>query len=348
MSFGDHLEDLRRRLTWALLGPVPIIIVCFFYGDALLDFLLRPVEAELRAAGQPTRLLATSPIEPFAAYLKVSIVVGLLASGPWILYQAWLFIAPGLYRTERRFVYFLIPFSAVLTLLGAVFLYYVLLPVSLAFLIRFGAALAPQKPGQIPLPQGFALPSLPVLEGDPASPEAGQVWINRRLQEIRIAIPRRALVEDPGVIDGDSSAEAPSARAPDASSDSTAAREPPLSVLGVPLSRSGAIAQQYRISEYVNLVFVLGVVFAIAFQLPLVMLLLGWTGIAEARDFTGKRRYVLFICAVSGAILTPADPFSMLLLAAPLYLLFEFGLLMMRVAPARRVAGEMEREGGDA
>jgi len=347
MSFGDHLEELRRRLGWALLGPIPIIIVCFVFGDALLDFLLRPVEAELRAAGQATRLLATSPIEPFAAYLKVSIVIGLLASGPWILYQAWLFVAPGLYPSERRFVYFLIPLSAALTAIGAIFLYTVLLPVSLSFLIRFGAALAPQQTNVAPLPDGVALPTLPILEADPAEPEAGDFWVNRRLQELRIAVPRAAILPQASPIEEALDPADMSARGdPVVGEEATPPRR--MLILGVPLARGGAIAQQYRISEYVNLVFVLGIVFAVAFQLPLIMLLLGWTGVAEPRDFAGKRRYVLFACAVSGAILTPADPFSMFLLAAPLYLLFELGLVFMRIAPARRVAGgEIEREAGD-
>ncbi|MEC9374503.1 MAG: twin-arginine translocase subunit TatC, partial [Planctomycetota bacterium] len=111
--------------------------------------------------------------------------------------------------------------------------------------------------------------------------------------------------------------------------------------------RGGVIAQQYRISEYVNLFLALGLVFAVAFQLPLVMLLLGWSGIAGPESFTGKRRYVFFACAIAGAILTPADPVSMVLLTVPLYLLFEGGILLMRFLPATRVAGERESHPDD-
>lgn len=316
MSFGDHLEDLRKRLFWALLGPVPIIIVCFVFGERLLDFLLIPVEQQLREAGQPMRLQATSPLEPFAAYLKVAITVGILAAGPWILYQFWIFIAPGLHRHERRFVYFLIPMSAVLTAVAAIFLYSVLLPVSLGFLIRFGAGLAAQQTPIAELPPEAPFVEIPSIRGDPTDPAPSRVWINEHLQELRFAIPT-----DAGGV----------------------------RILGAPLTAGGAIAQQYRVMEYVNLVFALGIVFAVAFQLPLVMLLLGWTGIATPESFRGKRRYVLFGCVVSGAVLTPADPISMTLLAAPLYGLFELGILMMRFATARRVAAGLgaRRSGAD-
>ncbi|MEC9373582.1 MAG: twin-arginine translocase subunit TatC, partial [Planctomycetota bacterium] len=195
MSFGDHLEDLRRRLFFALLGPVPIAVVCFFFGDELLQLLIDPLEAALREAGQPSRLLATSPLEPFAAYLKVSVLVAVLVSAPWILYQLWLFVSPGLHRHERRFAYFLFPMSTVLTAVGIVFLYKVLLPVSLSFLINFGAGLATQDTRPLPLPEGVTLPAMPVLDADPADPEPGAHWFNRRLHEFRIAIPSRSADE---------------------------------------------------------------------------------------------------------------------------------------------------------
>ena len=70
------------------------------------------------------------------------------------------------------------------------------------------------------------------------------------------------------------------------------------------------------------------------------LLLLGWAGIVEPESLTGHRKMVIFGCAISGAILTPADPISMVLLAAPLYLLFEFGIILMKLVPARKVAGE--------
>ena len=311
MSFGDHLEELRRRLVFALIGPIPVMIVCLIYGGRILSFIIKPLEAQLAAAGQPIRLLATSPVEPFGAYLKVGMAAAILISAPWILYQAWLFVAPGLFKNERRFVYFLMPASAALTVAAMAFLYKVMLPVMLRFFIVFGSLIVQTSPGVAVLPDGLTLPSVPVLAADPPAPAPGQMWVNSRMGELRIA-----------------------AGAADA-----------VTILGAPLARGGTIAQQYRVGEYVNLVFGLAIVFAVAFQLPIVMLLAGWVGIFRPEDLTPYRKHVLFVCAIAGAVFTPADPGSMILLATPLYLLFELGLALMRFVPASRVAGDKESEG---
>jgi len=307
MSFGDHLEELRRRLVMALLGPIPIFVVCLIFGGPILEFLVRPVEAQLRAAGLPGRLLATGPAEPFAAYLKVALVVAVLLSGPWILYQAWLFVAPGLYAHEKRFARFLFPASAVLTLAGMVFLYTVLLPVMLRFFIIFGSFVVQTEPQTAPLPADTALPAAPLLTADPPAPSPGDFWFNETLAELRIA------VEGP---DGD------------------------IRIMASPFTGGGQISQQYRIIEYVNLVFALGIVFAAAFQLPLALLLMNWAGLVDPPTLRRFRRHAVFGCVIAGAIFTPADPGSMVLLALPLYGLYELGILLMRILPARRLAGD--------
>ncbi len=307
MSFGDHLEDLRRRLSFALLGTIPILIVCLVFGGPILEFIVIPLETQLRASGQPVRLLATSPVESFGAYLKVAMASSVLISAPWILYQAWLFVAPGLYQNEKRFVYFLMPASALLTASAIVFLYYVMLPVMLRFFIVFGSFMVQTHAPVAPLPPDVVLPSIPVLAADPPAPNAGEMWLNEPLRELRIAVT-----------------------GPDGA----------LSVFRLPMDIGGTIAQEYRIGEYVNLVFGMAIVFAIAFQLPIAMLLLGWTGIVEAKDLKPWRKHALFVCVIAGAIFTPADPGSMVLLAAPLYLLFELGLFLMQFVSARKVAGD--------
>lgn len=315
MSFGDHLEDLRKRLFYALLGPIPILIVCLAFGGPILEFIVIPLETQLRASGQPVRLLATSPIESFGAYLKVAMAVAVLVSAPWILYQAWLFVAPGLYQNEKRFVYFLMPASAVLTATAMVFLYTVMLPVMLRFFIVFGSLMVQTNVATAPLPDDVTLPEIPVLSADPVSPEPGAMWLNGPLHELRFAIPDAAGA---------------------------------LSILRIPLDAGGTIAQQYRIGEYVNLVFGLAIVFAVAFQLPIAMLLLGWTGILRPEDLRPWRKHALFVCVVASAIFTPADPGSMVLLAAPLYLLFEIGLVLMQfVTPARVAGAGSERRSDD-
>ncbi len=325
MSLGDHLDELRKRLWLALLGPLPVVVVCLLFGGDILQFLLTPLEAQLRAANLPVRLLATGPAETFGAYLKVAIVAGLLLGAPWILAQLWLFVAPGLYRHERRFAYFLLPLSGVLTVASAVFLYKALLPIMLRFFLVFGASIAPQRSPVAPEPTPPLAGPIPVLQGDPAEPAPGSLWVNEALHELRVAVP---------------------AGAAESAAASEAAGRSSVRILGAPLSSEGLIAQQYRVSEYVNMLFTLGLVFALAFQLPVAMLLAGWVELVEASWLARWRRHIAFGCAVAGAVLTPADPISMFLLAIPLYLLFELGLLLMRAVPASRVAGA--REGPDA
>jgi len=304
MSFGEHLDELRKRLIQGLLGLAPIFIVALILGGPILEFLIQPAEAQLRVAGQASRLQATGPAEVFVAYIKIALVLSVLVGGPWILYQVWLFVSPGLYQREKRFAYVLIPLSSVLTVLGMIFLYWVMLPVMLGFLITFSSQIAQIESPSAPLPEGVVLPIAPSLIADPAEPPPGAFWFNERLSELRFALP-------------------------DESGDGVG------HIAGVPLTGGAMIAQQYRVSEYISMVFGLGIAFAIAFQLPLIMLMLGWSGVASAKSLARQRKYALLACAIAGAVLTPADPASMVLLAGPLYALYELGLLLMRLIPAR-------------
>ncbi|MFI4853389.1 MAG: twin-arginine translocase subunit TatC [Phycisphaerales bacterium JB065] len=310
MSFGDHLEDLRKRVLLSILGLIPLIVLGFFLGGPLLEILAEPVIEAMRDAGEPSGLLATGPLESFVSYMKVSLGVALLLGLPWVFYQLWLFISPGLYSNERRFVYFLMPLSLLLTVASGAFLYKVLLPISLYFLILFGSNIAtsPVETGELPPEITVAMlndNAMPALEKDPplADLQPGAQWLNTERNEIRI------------FLGGDT-------------------------VRVIRLRSDGLIAQEYRIGEYISLIFSLGIVFAIAFQLPVVMLLLSWVDILRPSVLTPYRRHVGFACAVLGMLLTPQDPWSMILLGSALYMLFEFGLLLMKYVPASVVSGK--------
>ncbi len=309
MSFGDHLEELRVRLVLCLIGLVIALVIGLALGGDMLALMIGPLTDALRSAGQPSQLIATGPLETFVAYLKVGLLFAILVAFPWMLYQLWLFVAPGLHAAERRFVYFLIPLSALLSALSALFLYYFLLPVSLYFLIIFGAGILKEQPGVAAVPESIVVPMIPVLDGDP--PVAllaedgpfppGSSWINTQLAEVRYHLGGTK-------------------------------------IMGQPLKASGQIAQMYRVGEYVSLFVGMAIVFAIAFQLPLVMLLLAWVGILKPSDLTPYRKHAIFGCAIAGAVLTPQDPWSMVMLSTALYLLFEFGIVLMRFVPPRAVA----------
>lgn len=316
MPFGDHLEELRKRLIWGLGGLIPILVVCLIFGGPLLKFLMIPLLHSLQAAGEPTQLLATSPLETFGAYIKVASVVAVIVTMPWLVYQLWLFVAPGLYAKERRFVYFLLPFSAFLTASGMVFLYKVLLPITLFFLIVFGINLVQTSVPTAKLPPDTTFASIPVLQADPPSADTlsiGSMWINETIGELRIV----------------------TAKNPDTGK---------TTIRGIRLTGKGAISQQYRIGDYIGLVFTLGLVFAVAFQLPLVLMLLSWLGILEAKDITPFRRHVILATVIVGAIFTPPDPGSQLALACTLLFLFELGVILMKFVPASVVAEGFGKE----
>jgi sec-independent protein translocase protein TatC len=306
MSFGDHLEELRRRLIFALLTVLPLFVLSMVFGKELVDLLLRPANAQLRDSGLGGTFIVTNPLEALGAYFRVAAVVTIVVGVPAILFQLWLFISPGLYPHERRFALFLIPLSLLLSCIGLLFLYFVMLPAMLSFLIQFGASM-----GQASTPLVEAAPEvftvrIPVLAGDPAAPPSGAVWFNTHLGHLRV---NRA-------IEGAAPA-----------------------IVGVPMVLAAGIAQQFRVSEYVDLFFTMALAFAIGFQTPVVVLLLGWMGIVDRPMLARKRKHAVFAAFIVSAILTPSpDPFSMALLAVPLYLLYELGVLMLRLLPASRLA----------
>lgn len=311
MPLGDHLEELRRRVIIGLLGLVPLVALSLTFGTQILEFLTAPAQDALRAAGQPARLQALGPIEVFSAYLKISLISAVVVGAPWILYQLWCFVAPGLYERERRFVYILIPLSSILTILGALFLYRVVMPLLLVFLIGFGTGIGAPTTRREPLPAGVTLLQLPVLDADPVDPLPGQAWVNTRLSELRIAVAKP---------------------------------NQPAAIFSVDLAAEAGISQHYRLSEYIGLFATLCLAFVVAFQTPVVVLLLGWSGFVKREVFIKYRRHAVLTCAVVAALLSPGDPPSLLAILLALYLLYELGVFLLKVIPAHRVAAGFTRE----
>jgi sec-independent protein translocase protein TatC len=312
MSFGEHLEELRRRLIWAIVLLAPIFGATLYWGNDLLEFILKPARRQLQSAGLPSMLQATGPLETLGAWLKVSGVITIVMGIPILIYQLWLFVKPGLYPHERRFAQFLVPLSVLLSLTGLAFLYYVMLPAMLHFLIVFGAGLGRPEVKTMERPAGVTFPVIPVLPTDPAETKPGEVWINRELEELRVDVTP----------------------APEAGKTA-----PEREVLGTPMTKATGISQQYRVSEYIDLVFTMCLAFVAGFQTPVVVLLLGWVGIVDRKTLARSRKYAVFVAFLVAAILTPSpDPFNMTVLAVPLYILFELGLFLLRVFPPHRVA----------
>lgn len=137
MSLLDHLGELRRRLVTAVVAFVVATIACWAFADRIFELLSRPVVEQLPPDAD--RLAFLSLTEPFVLYLKVAAVAGLFVASPVIIYQAWMFVAPGLYRRERRHAFPVVLASVACFLLGGLFGYRVLFPIMASFFLGLGS-----------------------------------------------------------------------------------------------------------------------------------------------------------------------------------------------------------------
>lgn len=140
MSFMEHLEDLRARILKGLWGFGAIFLLCVLFSNPLFDIALAPGLKALQNTGDPeARFIAIDTLEQFSImYVWTPLVAGLFFGAPWILWQAWAFISPGLYPREKRWA---VPFmlcTAGLFLAGGLFGYFVALPYGLSFLFALG------------------------------------------------------------------------------------------------------------------------------------------------------------------------------------------------------------------
>jgi sec-independent protein translocase protein TatC len=320
MPLGDHLEDLRLRLIYALLGIGAALAATLAIGFKLIAWLAQPLLQVQAALGYPAQTITTEPTAGFTSvYLPVTLIGALILACPWVLV--------GLYQHERRAVYLLTPFSTVMMLLGVLFTRYVLLPVCLLFFFNFAAYYPKVEAGRpnaimsallsaYGVKQGkqagddavaseFDIPTIPVLD-TPPPPERmveGMFFILRPTGKLSV------------VVDGQ--------------------------LRTLALASDHLLTPMPQLGQYVKFAAFMTLGVVAAFQLPVVMLLMGWTGLFDPVVFAKNRRYALFICLILGAVLTPTDFFSMFVLAGPLYLLFEFGLVLLRWADRRRGIEEL-------
>src|SRR5262245_41918196 len=135
MSFLEHLDELRKRITYSLLAIVVGVLACFAFIDNIMEFVLEPTRRTLREH-PGSMLIYTQPGEAFTRYMVVALLAGCVVAAPFIMFQVWCFIAPGLYSKEKRFA---IPFVLLTTLgflSGAAFNHYIAFP----FLMKFFAS----------------------------------------------------------------------------------------------------------------------------------------------------------------------------------------------------------------
>ncbi len=254
MTFWEHLEELRRRIIIVAITIGIFTVVCLSFSKPIEKVIMFPLQTSmntlianaiettlgsngsifgflavtLRAGSSSIDavLMKVGPLEGIMAFLKLGVTAGILLALPIIIYQVWAFIFPALNREEKRFAVPLFLIIVAFFTIGAVFAYFIVVPV----VLQFSAQLYPEMPN---------------------------MW---------------------------------------------------------------------DLEKYLSLITKLILGFGIAFELPIVMAFLSRIGVINARGFREKQNYALLGICVMSALLTPADPWSMLLMAIPLFILYQLGI----------------------
>ncbi|WGO83098.1 Sec-independent protein translocase subunit TatC [Arsenophonus apicola] len=236
----SHLIELRRRILYSLLTVAVVFLALVYFSNDIYHLVAAPLIEQLPVG---SRMSATDVASTFFTPIKLTFMVAVFISIPVILYQLWAFIAPALYKHERRLMLPLLVSSSILFYLGMLFAYFVVFPLAFGFFVK-------------------------------TTPE---------------------------------------------------------SVNFIP-----------DISKYLSFVMTLFMAFGAAFEVPVAIILLCWTGVTTPDSLKRKRPYIIVGAFIVGMFLTPPDVFSQTLLAVPMYLLFELGLLLSRfyVGKGRKAADD--------
>lgn len=225
-TFISHLIELRDRLLRAVIAWMVLFVALFPWARELYSLLAQPMLASLPQGGQ---MIATEVVTPFFVPVKVAMMTAFLLALPYIMYQAWAFIAPGLYAHEKRIILPLSVVSVLLFILGMAFAYFLVFPVVFGFVV--GVA-----------PEGVAVMT--------------------------------------------------------------------------------------DINKYLDFVLTLFIAFGLTFEVPILVVALAKMGVVEMDTLRQGRPYVIVAAFVIAAIVTPPDVISQFMLAVPMWLLYEAGLLV--------------------
>ena len=134
MSFLDHLDELRRRIVYAVVAILLGFVLAFFFIDEIFNFIMLPLQQMLPPGGT---LIYTDPTEAFLLYIKIALIAGLLLASPAVMLQVWLFVAPGLYSHEKKWAIPFVVMSSFFFVLGAAFSHYIVFPLTWRFFVSF-------------------------------------------------------------------------------------------------------------------------------------------------------------------------------------------------------------------
>lgn len=246
LTLVGHLIELRNRILKSLLAILLIFIGLFYFSNDIYTFVAQPL---LDVLPENMGMIAIDPTSPFFAPFKLTFFVSLAVAAPYVLYQIWSFIAPGLYKNEKEIAIPLFISSVVLFYAGIAFAYYILF----GFVFAFFVSVAP--------------------EGILVTPD---------------------------------------------------------------------------INSFLSFALTIFFAFGAAFEIPVAVFLLIWTGIVEPEDLAGKRPYVIVGCFVVGMLLTPPDPLTQSMLAIPMWMLFELGIFFGKLIRKRQHSEESRDAGADS
>jgi len=227
--FMAHLIEFRDRMLRAIASVAVVFIGLFSFSNEIYLYISEPLRQYLPASSS---MIATDVTSPFLTPFKLTLMLSLFAAMPYVLYQVWAFVAPGLYKREKKIVIPLFCSSVILFYAGMAFAYYVVFPLVFMFFTSVG-------------PEGVSI-----------------------MTDIR---------------------------------------------------------------SYLDFVLKLFFAFGISFEIPIAVVILSWMGAVDPDNLAKKRPYVFVLCFVFGMLLTPPDILSQTLLAIPMWLLFEIGIMFGRL-----------------
>ena len=243
--FLSHLEELRKRLVVCAIGVGAGFVIAYIFAERLFQLLVAPLKAVMPEGDQ---LIFTNLPEMFFAYIKVAFIAGIMAASPLIFYQLWMFIAPGLYRKEKKMAIPFVISSTILFVGGALFGYFVVFPFGFKFFIGFSNEYVK------------ALPS---------------------------------------------------------------------------------------VKQYFSFSMKLLLAFGAVFELPVIIFFLSKMGIVTPQFLRQKRKYAILLTFALAAILTPPDVITQCMMAGPLIVLYEIGILVSRIAQKKKEDRETAKAEAD-
>ncbi len=294
MTLGEHLEELRKRL---FLGAGGFILVFFIFmvpsiGESVVYYACRPLFIAQIRNGLNPQVHTTEAAEAFMTYIKAAMISAATIAGPWMIYQAWLFVSSGLYPSERKYVTKFLPLSIFLFITGVVFLYFYVLPLMLEFFIGFQIGDIMRLPFDKLTPSPATQPFVvPVLPSDPTAAITGQLWIDANTGLLKVCTA-------------------------------------PGATRILPYGSGRAVNPIITLATYFEMVIGLLLSFGLAFQMPLVVMALARIGIVEIDTFRRLRRIVYFVLTILAAVIVPDVVTGMIALLVPLVLLYEMGILL--------------------